>query len=183
MPNFKEHSEKLDCAKYKTVSICSWFINNFIELSEKFKWFTNIRYIIMHSHDFNKDIKLYSSCFDNYRSIFIESNEYKELIVGNSSNPLLDKSEFFQKQKSAYNWAARVYSSFELVGLSSKDNNALILKGFSGFCHILTFEIKWIANEWILLKIEDLYWKVELCSVFFEPHPPRGEGGSYLNFF
>ena len=116
----------------------------------------------MHSHNFNKDLKWYSSCFSKYRSIFIESNEYKELIVGNSSNPFLNKPEFFQKQKLAYNWAARVYSNFELIRLSSKDNNALILKGFSDCRHDLTFEIKWIANEWILLKIEDLYWQVEL---------------------
>ena len=116
----------------------------------------------MHSHNFNKDLKWYSSCFSKYRSIFIESNEYEELIVGNSSNPFLNKPEFFQKQKSTYNWAARVYSNFELVGLSSKDNNALILKDSSVFNNDLTFEIKWIANEWILLKIEDLYWQVEL---------------------
>ena len=160
--SFKQN-KRFDCIKYRTVHICSWFTDEFIILKEKFKWFTNIRYIIMHSHDFNSDIKSSYSCFHKYRNIFVVPDEYeKSLKQEKSSNPFLHKYALHAKFKAYALWAASIDMDNEIVGLCFNDKNAWILKQFSSSLFMTTFVVKLHIKEWILVKIEDLYWQVEL---------------------
>ena len=69
-----KHKEKLDCTKYKTMNICPCFANDFATLKEKFKWFSGIKHIFMHFHNFNNDLESCSYFYKNTRNISIKFN-------------------------------------------------------------------------------------------------------------
>ena len=66
---FNENNEKLDRTRYRTMNVWSWLVNEFIRLKEKFKWFTNIKHIVMHSHNFNKNLKHIIHAFENIEAL------------------------------------------------------------------------------------------------------------------
>ena len=159
---FSKRNDKLNNTKYKTISICSCYFGEFLKFKEKFKWLAKILHIIVHSHNFNQDKKALF-LLNKHRNIYIIPNRLEDYwSQGEYSSPFREKLEFYKKCKSSEIWAAKIAPNFEIAGLSYKDENALILKQFSCWIFELTFVIKWVFKEWILIEIEDLYWQFEL---------------------
>ena len=157
-----KHNEKLDCTKYKILNICSWFVDEFIKQKEKLKWFANIKYIVIHSHLFFKDIMQVYPVFNKYRYIYIRAQGFEEhwnQRIG--SNPFYNKQEFHELGYSK--WAATIDSNCEVVGFPLNNENVIILKNFIYWQFISTFEIILKVEGWMLVKFYNLYWQVELC--------------------